>query len=436
MLKRGLLVLIGVTALALSLMLLGDLPGQTTPAVVVAQEDTDVTFTVGETTLESHYPRGMTFSVEAESSAGDITRATLFYELRTGLRQRENADPDMETGKWTARPYTVRGGLPPWVDFHYWWSLTDAEGNNYETEPIYGVYEDNTREWMSIDTDEITMYWFGGMPDLGEAISEAMAQTREYYELGWGRTISYKPLAIIFPDGTVWNEYVEGGVNPNAAGFTQPSEGFTVQRIPGLRSVSQHEATRDRCGGYWYGNRENTPEEWRLADMVHTILHETTHLYQADFRMSGPQFWTEGQADYFSSLYGWHNRDADSRMLAYGAAGYDLPTLQGSQMGGGSTAAADGCRAIGYAVGETFIRFIVTNFGGLEVHREILEALPGNGVEKAIEEVLGMPFVDVENQYRTFLGLPPVEILPTPTPFTFPTAPVIAIPTAPGGSGN
>jgi hypothetical protein len=79
----------------------------------------------------------------------------------------------------------------------------------------------------------------------------------------------------------------------------------------------------------------------------------------------------------------------------------------------------------------------VTNYGGLDTHRAILEALPGNGVEKAIEEVLGMPFIDVENQYRTFIGLPPVAILPTATPFTLPTAPVISIPTAPppGGGG-
>ena len=402
----------------------------------IASAQSDVEFTVGETTLTSHYPRGMTFTLEAESSAGDITRATLFYELRTGLRERENAELDAESGAWIAEPYRVRGGLPPWVDFNYWWALTDSAGNTFETEPQYGIYEDNTREWWSIDTDDITLYWFGEMSDLGEPVAAAMAEMAEYFTQGWGRTISYKPLAILFPPGDIWNEYVEGGVNPNAAGFTQPSEGFTVQRIPDLRDPARHESLKTLCGGYWYGNRENTPAEWRLQDMIHTILHETTHLYQADFRMSGPQYWTEGQADYFSSLTGWRNRDAESRMIAYGAAGYDLPTLQGGQMGGGSTEAADGCRAIGYAVGETFLRFLITNYGGLEVHREILEALPGNGVEEAIALVLGKPFVDVENEYRAYLGLPPVQVLPTPTPFTFPTAPAFVVPTPPGGGSG
>jgi hypothetical protein len=421
------------STLILAVVLLGAVGGQTT---VHAQDDSDVTFTVGEMTLTSNYPRGMTFTVEAESDAGALTRATLFYELRAGLRERENAEYDAESGQWVACPYCVRGGMPPWVDFNYWWVLTDEAGNVYETEPQYGIYEDNTREWWSIDTDDITLYWFGEMPDLGETVAEAMAEVNEYFELGWGRTISYKPLAILFPPGNVWDEYVEGGNNPNAAGFTSPSEGYTVQRIPGTRDPVRHESLKYECGGYWYGNRENTPDEWRLQDMVHTILHETTHLYQADFRSGGPFFWTEGQADYFASLVGWRNRDADSRMLAYGAAGYDLPTLQGAQFGGGSTAAADGCRAIGYAVGETFLRFIISNYGGLETHRAILEAMPGNGVEAAIEEVLGIPFVDVENQYRAYIGLGPVQILPTATPFTFPTAPAFTVPTPPGGGSG
>ncbi len=424
---RTLLVAGGLLLAALAIVLLAN------PAAL-AQTQAD--FTIGETTLTSHYPRGMTFTLEASSSAGEVTRATLFYELRTGLRERENAALDAATGRWVAEPYRVRGGMPPWVDFHYWWVLTDSAGNTFETEPQYGIYEDNTREWWSIDTDDITLYWFGELPELGEQVAAAMAAMREHFTLGWGRTLSYKPLAILFPPGDVWNEYVEGGVNPNAAGFTQPSEGFTIQRIPGTRDAAAHDNLKNTCGGYWYGNRENTPDEWRLQDMIHTVVHETVHLYQSDFRMSGPQYWTEGQADYFAGLTGWHNRDAESRMIAYGGAGYSLPTLQGGQMGGGSSEAADGCIAIGYAVGETFIRYLVSNYGGLATHSAILEAMPGRGIEGAIASVLGKPFVDVENEYRAYLGLPAVEILPTPTPFALPTAPAFVIPTPPGGGSS
>ncbi len=393
-------------------------------------------FTVEGTTFESNYPRGMTFTITADSNAGDITRATLFYRFRSGLRERENAALDPETGAWVARPYSLRGGLPPWVDFNYWWGLTDAAGNTFETEPQYAVYEDKTRDWWHVDTPDLTLYWFGDMPDLGEATAQAMAEMRPFFEEGWGRTLSYKPLAILFPPGNIWDEYVEGGNNPNSAGFTSPSEGFTIQRIPSLRDPVVHEERRDMCGGYWYGERENTPEEWRLQDMVHTVVHEITHLYQSDFRESGPIYWTEGQADYFAAMSGWQNRYAEGRMRAYGAAGYDLSTLQGGTFAGGSTNAADGCRAIGYAVGETFIRFITDNFGGLATHRAILEAMPGRGLEGAIEAVTGMPFVDVENAYRAHYGIATVEPLPTATPFVIPTAPVFTFPTAVPSTGS
>ena len=59
--------------------------------VAQAQTDQTATFTVESSSYESHYPRGLTFTIQATSTGGDITRATLFYYLRTGLRNRANA---------------------------------------------------------------------------------------------------------------------------------------------------------------------------------------------------------------------------------------------------------------------------------------------------------------------------------------------------------
>ncbi len=398
----------------------------------VAAQSAD--FTVEETTFASNYPRGMTFTIRATSSAGDITRATLYYVLRPGTRERENAEFDAESGAWVARPYSVRGGLPPWIDFDYYWVLADAAGNTYETEPQYGVYADHTREWWSIDTEDITLYWFGELPELGDVVAETMVAMRQYFTEGWGRTLSYKPLAILFPPGRVWDEYVEGGVDPDAAGFTNNGWGYTLQRIPTLQDPLSHEAQRYRCGGYWYGSRPNTPEEWQLQDTVHSIVHEIVHLYQSDFRVRGPYFWTEGQADYFASLFGWRPRDAVSRMLAFAARGYELPTLQGEGPGGGRTESVDGCHAFGYAIGEHFIRWLVDAYGGLEVHARVVEAMPGRSLAEALEVATGVPFLELENQYRAFLGYPPIQPLPTPTPYVFPTAPVPSLPTPSGGS--
>lgn len=413
--------------------------GLVLPSQAIQAEDTTVSFDITETTLTSNYPRGMTFTIQVTSEAGDIARATLLFELRTGTRQRELGVYDAATDTWSAHPYADGGGLPPWVDFNYWWLLTDSAGNTFETEPQYGIYADNTREWWSIDTDDLTLYWFGGMPDLGEHAAEALADAAPVFEEGWGRRISYKPLVIMFPDDDVWDEFITGGNNPNALGFTSAGDGYTIQRIASPPTQLGMMNRRNRCGGYWAGEGNLSPEEFQELAALHTIIHEITHLYQSDFRVRGPQYWTEGQANYFAWRAGATSIDARSRMQEYADNGYPLDTLQGGGPSSGQTQAADSCIALEYAVGQDFIQWLMDNYGGLATHRAIIEALPGTGLEAAIEEVLGIPFVDVENQYRAYLGLSVINILPTPTQFVLPTAPAFSFPTPPApadGSGS
>ena len=336
---------------------------------------------------------------------------------------------------WVTSPYADGGGLPPWVDFNYTWLLTDAAGNTFETEPQYAVYADNTREWWNIDTPYITLYWFGTMPELGDAVAQAMEDMAPVFTEGWGRLISYKPLAVLFPDAESWNEYVSGGVNPNAAGFTQPSEGYTIQRILAERDPLSLAELRTRCGGYWIGPQDTTPAEYRLWSTVHTIVHETTHLYQSDFNLRGPLWWTEGDPNVFASQDGALVTNADARMQAYAAGGYPLDSFQGSGPSSGSSNAPDGCRALEYAAGESFISYVLQNYGGLETHARIVANSAGNTIQDNIAEVVGVPFIELENQWRQAMGFPTIQALATPTPFVFPTAPVFSLPTAPPPSG-
>ncbi len=402
---------------------------------VRAQESGGAAFSIGAMTAVSNYPRGMTFTLEASSSAGDITRATLFWELRPGTRQRFNADLDLERGAWVVEPYAVRGGLPPWIDFDYTWLLTDSAGNTFETEPVYAVYADHTRQWQSIDTEDITLYWFGGMPNLGDTVGPAMANMRELFRLGWGRNISYKPLAVLFPPGSVWDEYVELGNNPNAGGFTSNGWGYTVQRMAWERTPADLALLPSVCGGMYSNGSAATSEEYRTRWAVEVIVHEITHLHQSDFRVGGPHWWIEGQAEYFASLSGYGVTNAEGRLRNYVGLGYDFPTLQGNGPSPNTTnPSADGCVALGYNIGETFLRYLVDSQGGLEAHAQVIAALSGNSLEDALALVTGRTLLDLENEYRASYGLGPVQLLPTATPFVMPTAAPVLLPTASGDS--
>jgi hypothetical protein len=401
-------------------------------SAVYAQDDDGAAFTVNETTFESHYPRGMTYTIKAESDAGPITRATLFYVLRPGTRERANAEYDMAQEAWVAHAYET-GGLPPWIDFNYYWLLTDSEGNTFETEPQYAIYEDNTREWQHVDTDEITLHYFGFSEDgaFGDMVAEAMEAMHEQFAEGWGRNLSFKPIVIFFPSGNVWDEFQTGGSNSRAAGFTNNGWGYSLQRL----ADEQPPEFLMECVERW-GYSTERPLELRLERGVATIVHELTHIHQSDFRVGGPAWWTEGQADFFASLTGLDS-NPDTRLTNLLTVTNDLPTLQGS---GPSLAvgamAPDSCNGLGYDMGNDFMQWLLGTYGGLELHQRIVEEMQTrDGLEVALERTTGRTFLQLENEWRATWNLPPVDVLPTATPFALPTAPVITIPTAPGSGG-
>ena len=59
-----------------------------------------------------------------------------------------------------------------------------------------------------------------------------------------------------------------------------------------------------------------------------------------------------------------------------------------------------------------------------------------DGLSASLERVTGESFLQLENRWRASWGLGPVDILPTPTPFVFPTAPVFTLPTSPASSSG
>jgi hypothetical protein len=189
------------------------------------------------------------------------------------------------------------------------------------------------------------------------------------------------------------------------------------------------DSLRDRCGGYWIGPQATTPEEYRLWSTVHTIVHETTHLYQSDFNLRGPLWWTEGQPNFFAALDGDLVTNADGRMRAYAASGYPLDSLQGSGPSSGSSDAPDGCRAMEYAAGESFISFVIQNYGGLETHARIVANSAGKTIQDNFAEVTGVPFQELENQWRAAMGFPQSRPCPRPRRSFIPTAPRTPFPT-------
>jgi hypothetical protein len=356
--------------------------------------------TVGETSLTSMYPRGIEFTVAAESDNGEIQDVILFIQLVNGSSTRFNAEYDASRAVWVAHPWQAGEGQPGWTPFNYFWRVRDNTDVSVETEPVHGEYSDPNREWFRVESDNIIMYWFGFYEDdpdfVATGITEAMAGTEPRRMAGFGGPLGYKPVGVAYPDEASLGEiYGSGLTNRNVAGFTNNNYGMTVQQI-GMPADEWFEQLKDCVN---LTPREARTLEWRVNGLVYgTIPHEVTHLYQFEYNVGGPNWWTEGQAEYFTYSPGQY----DAR-LRYLATLEDLDNLDGNLAV--ATNEADGCYALAYDVGPSFINWLLTTYGGIEFHAELTDLMGTNvPLTEALEITTGVSFLELQNQWRAYIG--------------------------------
>jgi hypothetical protein len=365
----------------------------------------DAEWTVEERTFTSNYPAGFEFTAQLASSKGDLTAATVLWSHAPGQQSRRAAELDPATGIWRA-VYDNSESTPPWVAVNYRWFLTDSEGNTYRSEWFLGEeYTDNTHEWERFESEDIIVFAEAGLPDdTGQQTLDAMAAQRETYRQAWGDLLPYKPRAILFANRASFEEWRQGQVNPNVIGQTNSVWGGIVQVVAG--------------GGI-------TQLAWS------TVLHEVGHLYQNEFVPAGLATGTwqnEGSATLFE-LYQDYDYEQRVRNLA---ASNQLPALLEGSGPSQNSVGPDGINRLGYDMGYVFYKWFVEIYG-LDAHREFMELLgPSIGFNAALEQVTGLPYQEIERQWRIWLGaspeaptlvpIPTMRFPPTVTPFIFPTA--------------
>lgn len=377
----------------------------------VGGEDVTLTFaglsmdgiTIGETTVNSDYPRGMVFTTTAESENGSIQSATLWMILANGDLTRFEATMDEEAEAWVANPWSAGEGVPAWRPFEFYWRVRDETDVAVDTEPIAMSYWDPTREWYRAEGDYLILYWFGTDEVDPEYIAEnamyAMNATEPRRIEGFGSAISYKPVGVVYPTRETLGEFSGSGTsNDNAAGYTSSEMGMTVQNI-----APPTDAWFERQAGCIYATaREDRVSQAWIVDrtIFGTIPHEVAHLYQYDHGVAvGPNWWVEGQADYFTYQAGQY----DFRIRNLASFDSDIPTLDGNI--GAFTYEADGCYALAYDMGVSFINWLLSNYGGLQLHAQIVDLLQSRiTLQDALEQATGKPFYELENEWRTYLG--------------------------------
>ncbi|MBI5929352.1 MAG: hypothetical protein HY862_08595 [Chloroflexi bacterium] len=368
-------------------------------------------YTFSSVTYVTKYPHGMQFTATITPPEGHaILGVNVMYESAGGGKGRAQADLTANPNEWQGIPFD-RGGLPPWQKFKVWFRVSDDAGTSIETTPVEVVYIDPTREWHRIESQDVIAYWFDFPEQLGVEVVTALAQVRDKYEKGFGGLLPFKPIVVIFPPGDSIGEFEPGGIaNPRTTGQASDDTQSVVLRVRGL----EIEEIRKDC--IWNEPRDL---QWQMRFAASVATHEVAHLYQFQFYDGrGPAWWIEGDATFFETDSG----PFDQRMRHLAEMGVDLATLQDQGPSGmvGSPA-QDGCTHLGYEMGTSFINWLVNTYGGYEVHRQIIELMDSNvSLPEALEQVTGITFLDLERQWRTYIGLNPEPVIIPTLEYQFP----------------
>lgn len=381
---------------------------------IVFDDQTVDGYVFSNMTYVTQYPQGMQFTATITPPEGrEILAVNVMYESAGGGRGRAQADLTANPNEWQGVPFD-RGGLPPWQKFKITFRVSDDSGASIETAPVDVVYIDPTREWYRVESQDIIAYWFDFPEELGVEVVTAFVQVRDKYEKGFGGLLPFKPIVVIFPPGDSIGEFEPGGIaNPRTTGQASNDTQSAVLRVRGL----EIEEIRKDC--IW-----NEPRDlaWQMRFAASVATHEVAHLYQYEFFGGrGPAWWIEGQATFFETDSGLF----DQRMRHLAELGVDLATLQDQGPSGmvGSPA-ADGCTHLGYEMGTSFINWLVNTYGGYDMHRQIVELMDSNvSLQDALEQVTGAAFLDLERQWRTYIGLNPDPVIIPTLEYQFPATP-------------
>jgi hypothetical protein len=331
------------------------------------------TWTMKGMTFESKYPAGFEFTLDISSSAGKVSIAKVKWRHSTINPSEIRGFPDAN-GKYIAQwaPNIYRT-LPQWAGVDYWWVVMDEKGNTFETQHGYAEYADNTRQWKRLVSEDAVIHWEASLPaQIGASIADALTQQRPTYLQAWGKLLNYKPHIIVYGSYAPWKEWHPDINEGWIEGETNPEWGSTVQ--------------------IYFPNEKNALQNLTYG----VVLHELEHLYQqtySPYDTYHKQTWFyEGDATYLElhQYYDYLQRVKDM------AANGDLPSLKVA-----GTVVGD---RITYDIGFAFWKYLEVTYGA-DAHRKVWEQIAkGLPIEQAVDRVTGKLFIDMEKDFRAWLG--------------------------------
>lgn len=349
-----------------------------TPQPGMAQEAIQVTDQNWTFDFREH----VTFTLSAESSA-EIVEADLLYRVVGQLATSRNG-ADFTPGTSVDAQFVIDqiepgNYFPPGTELEYWWKLVDADGNELKTDPEIIAYTDNRFDWQSLENERLTLFWYEGDDDFGQALFERANVALDTLETDIGISLD-DPIKIYIYSGhqdllsalSVTSQEWTGGVAYTEYGVV------VIGISPGQLN-------------------------WGLGAMTHEMTHLVIHQATDNPFGSLPRWLDEGIAVYNENQ---EELDDDFKPLFDRAVANDelmtLRTLSSPFPGDPMLA------NLAYGQSGATVKFIVDTYG-TDAMADLLSIF-GEGAlyDEALEQSLGVNTDGLDNAFRESLGLPPL----------------------------
>jgi hypothetical protein len=267
----------------------------------------------------------------------------------------------------TAQFDLARYPLPAFAPITYWWVIEDAAGAMQTSTPGLFQYEDNRYGWQQLSDGVITVHWYEGGADFGQAALDVAAHALPRINRDIRAPLPERVDVYIYAQAEHEQAALQRIGRAWADGHADPEIGVIIVAVPpDLR--------------YDFGLQRKIPHE-----MAHVLIYRVT----GDFYEGVPEWLNEGLA-----VMNQGQRDTQfPALLAAARDAQAFPDL--AQLCG--TLPADGQAArLAYAQSESVVRYLRGRFGSEGIYHLLQAYGAGAGCDEGLRDSLGLGLAEVQ----------------------------------------
>ncbi|HZQ36350.1 MAG TPA: peptidase MA family metallohydrolase [Dehalococcoidia bacterium] len=342
----------------------------------------------GTPAVQNSFPSEVVFSIDAGSSAGNISDVQLHYQLVPD-QTAHSARAEFDAGPSVHAQYHLRTAgnplyLPPFKKIHYYWTLSDAAGNTKQTEAADFVYADPRFKFKEISNGNLTLHYYNGSDAAAQNIVAVGRQALDKASQLDGAPLDFPIQLVVYgnqAEVAAALSHESKSVDPNILGQADPPD-IVVLDAGDLRGQENED----------------------------TVRHELTHLVNARATRDGVEgalpLWLDEGLAVFSQQDPGGFRDAINQAIAQDRV-VALKSLSPGYRGSNPD--------VFYGEAWSVVRFLVGTYGPDKMAKLLAAFNSSQSEDKAFSAAYGLDRDGVYNAWRKSVGLAPVAAAPSGT---------------------